>query len=145
MELLIWEAQESDYLSIYELNRSGLGYEFDVSATHERIKAILKKDSNKFFVAELDAEIVGYIHGADYDCTYSESLKNILALVVAGDKRGMGIGRKLIEAIEDWARQEGSIGVRLVSGLDREKAHAFYQACGYSTRKIQKNFIKLFE
>jgi hypothetical protein len=31
-----------------------------------------------------------------------------------------------------------------VDGKYREKAHQFYYHCGYTNRKDQKNFIKIF-
>lgn len=144
MQVHIRVALENDYQDIYRINKDALGYDFDVELTRERLKVILQKASNRIFVAEVQGKIVGYIHGADYDCTYSESLKNILALSVAPDQQGLGVGRRLIAAVEDWARLDGAVGVRLVSGYNRLGAHAFYQACGYHMRKEQKNFIKFF-
>ncbi|MHB8963030.1 MAG: GNAT family N-acetyltransferase [Saccharofermentanales bacterium] len=68
-----------------------------------------------------------------------------MALVVDKNYRNLGVGRQLMESAEQWARQTGSIGVRLVSGFSREEAHRFYIACGYHLRKEQKNFVKIFE
>jgi GNAT superfamily N-acetyltransferase len=92
----------------------------------------------------MNGEVVGYIHGCDYDCVYSDSLKDILGIAVDPAYQGRGIGRLLLSALEDWARQDGCAGVRLVSGFERHGAHQFYMRCGYTHRKDQKNFVKLF-
>lgn len=144
MNITLRTACEQDYKAIYCLNKNGLGYDFDVDATRKRLKYILENTDNKIFIAELDGCIVGYAHAADYECIYTNSLKNILAIVVDENKRGHGIGRTLLNAVENWAKETGSSGVRLVSGYNRENAHLFYLSCGYIDRKNQKNFIKLF-
>ena len=142
MNISIRGANEQDFQAVYQLNKFGLGYDFD--NTRQRLRHILELQNNKIFVALIDDKVVGYAHAADYDCTYSEPVKNILAIVVAAEKRSLGIGRLLIGAIEDWAKSDGAVGVRLVSGMEREQAHKFYLACGYSQRKTQKNFVKIF-
>ena len=144
MGLVIRDAVEGDFEGIWLLNKNAFGYDYDVDGTRERVKFILGKVDNKIFIAELDGVVVGYAHAADYECTYSESLKNILAIAVDETQRNKGIGRALLDAVEQWAKETGSVGVRLVSGFNREKAHKFYLACGYFDRKDQKNFMKLF-
>ncbi|MEQ2876371.1 GNAT family N-acetyltransferase [Enterococcus asini] len=70
------------------------------------------------------------------------SYKNILALAVAKDYQHQGIGRTLLQGIEQWARTTGAAGVRLVSGEERIEVHEFYAACGYQRKKKQVNFRK---
>lgn len=137
-------ATESDAHSICEINKSAFGYEYPEDKTRERLIYILSKPADKIWVACVDGLVVGYIHGADYECTYSDSLKNIMAIAVDEKYRGLGIGKQLLMAVEQWAREDSCKGVRLVSGFNREKAHDFYLHCGYIHRKDQKNFIKIF-
>jgi GNAT superfamily N-acetyltransferase len=144
MELIIRPAGAQDAKAIYELNRDGLGYDFPLEDTRRRLAFILGKAGNRIFVAQLMGRVVGYIHAADYECSYTDSLKNIIALAVDEKERGRGIGRVLLNAAEAWARETGAAGVRLNSGMERENAHRFYEACGYINRKNQKNFIKHF-
>lgn len=144
MALVIREVALGDAPSIHALNRDGFGYCFDPDATRQRLSAILAAPANRLFAADLDGVVEGYIHAADYDCSYAHPMKNILALVVDESSRGRGIGRALLAAAEDWARECGCCGVRLVSGFNRQEAHLFYKACGYHHRKDQKNFTKHF-
>ena len=140
----IRECRIADYRSIYDLNQSAFGHDFPLEKTKRRLAEILKRDTDKIYVACLDGQVVGYIHGGDYECTFSEPLKNILSLAVDTGFRGKGIGKALLNAVEDWARECGCCGVRLVSGFDRTNAHEFYLHCGYTRRKKQENFIKIF-
>ena len=140
----IRECRPSDYLRIYEINRNALGYEYDAGKTKERLAGILKCGTDRLYVACVDKYVIGYIHGSSYECTYSDPLKNILAIAVDGRYQGQGTGRALLGAIESWAKESRCCGVRLVSGYDRTAAHEFYLHCGYINRKQQKNFIKYF-
>ena len=142
--ITIRPASMDDFEAIYTLNRDGLGYDFALEETRGRLRYILQKTENRLLVAEAAGAVVGYIQAADYECTYVNSLKNVLALVVDEQAQGCGVGRALLTAVEEWARETGACGVRLVSGANREKSHHFYLACGYRIRKEQKNFIKLF-
>ncbi len=137
-------ATPQDGMAIYILNRDAFGYEFDPERTCERLAAILRSGRDKIFVAQRGEENIGYIHAADYDCTYSEPLKNILAIAVNERERGRGVGKALLGAVEAWAKETGASGIRLVSGFNRQQAHRFYLACGYTHRKDQKNFVRIF-
>lgn len=143
-EMLIRECKITDYNRIYELNKKAFGYEYPLEQTKSRLSKILERKTDKIFVACADEKVVGYIHGSDYECTYSDSLKNIMAIAVEEEYRGKGIGKALLNTIENWAKEDNCCGVRLVSGFNRIIAHEFYLHCGYINRKQQKNFIKLF-
>lgn len=140
----IREAKIDDYVSIQKLNRNGLGYDYPVEKTKEKLQIVLALPSDKIFVAECDNSIIGYIHLEGYECTYCDSIKNILGIVVEENYRQKGVGRALIRQAEKWAKESGSIGIRLTSGFSRTIAHEFYQSCGYRYKKDQKNFFKLF-
>lgn len=140
----IREAAINDYRDLYCLNKNGLGYDYPEDKTKEKLQLVLNQPADKIFVAELDGKVVGYVHLSAYECIYFDSLKNVLALVVDENYRKQGVGRKLMEKAEEWAKETGSNGIRLVSGFNRTDAHQFYEHCGYTLRKEQKNFIKLF-
>jgi Predicted acetyltransferase len=140
--IAIRPAAIEDALRIHEINKSSLGYDFPPDKTRDRIHLVLPRSNHRIYVACLDGRVVGYIHGSEYECTYCDSLKDILALAVDPDYQGRGIGRMLLCALEDWARLEGCTGIRLVSGFNRQEAHRFYLHCGYTDRRDLKNFIK---
>lgn len=126
------------------INRDALGYNFPIDRTRERLAYILKRDTERIFVVyRLEDDYVGgYLHAADYENTYAESMKNILSLAVEQSLQGYGLGRMLLNAVEAWAQECNCVSVRLISGFNRVKAHEFYLHCGYWLRKDEKNFIK---
>lgn len=143
--LYIREAVPGDYEAIHTLNKTALGYDYDIEKTKRMLEHIILTGRDKLLIAELGGETVGYIHAADYNSIYSGRMKNVIALAVDECARGRGIGKVLLTAVEDWAKSGGAEGIRLTSGTDREGAHAFYIACGYFHRKTAKNFVKYFE
>ena len=48
-------------------------------------------------------------------------------LVVGREQRGRGIGKMLLAASEEWARDHGCTHLDLSSGLGRAGAHRFYE------------------
>ena len=124
------------------IDSEALGYDYPLDKTKKQLETLLSSPFYRFFVAVEDGKVIGYVHGADYDCLYADPLKNIMALAVLPEYQGLGIGRALLAAVEGWAKETGCAGVRLVSGMNRTHAHGFYAHCGYSLRKEQKNFIK---
>jgi len=142
--MTIRPAAITDHNAIYHLNKIGLGYDYPLEKTQQRLTEILQKPHVKFLVAEIDGAFAGYIHAADYDTTSSDPMVNVIALVVDDAFRGKGVGRALLTAAENWAREIGAVGVRLVSSEYRHGAHRFYENCGYTSQKMQKNFKKVF-
>lgn len=142
METIIREARLTDYDAIAQLSKNDLGYDYPPEKTKRQLEKLLDKSGHKICVAQTDGQVTGYIHAQDYELLYAPPYKNILGIAVARAYRGRGIGRMLLQAVENWARETGSAGVRLCSGESRTGAHAFYAACGYACTKNQKNFKK---
>ncbi|MDE7326962.1 MAG: GNAT family N-acetyltransferase [Lachnospiraceae bacterium] len=140
----IRECKAEDSGFIYELNRDWMGYDYPPDKTREKLCELMARRENKILVAEESGRVVGYIHAASYDTTYSPHMKNIMGIAVSSGFQRQGIGRALLAHVEEWARQDGAAGVRLVSGSARTGAHVFYQSCGYEGDKMQLNLKKIF-
>ena len=80
-----------------------------------------------------------------YESFYSNLGLNILGLAVNPDFQSEGIGRKLMNKLEDYAVDNNISFIRLNSAMKREDAHNFYEHIGYTCDKVQKRFIKVFE
>lgn len=138
----IREARLEDYEAITHINKVSLGYDYPAEKTKKNLALLLQKPSQKLIVACVNDKVIGYIHASDYLCTYCDSLKNVMAICVDEQYQGLGAGKKLLQAIEKWAKEDGAVAIRLVSGSYRTGAHAFYKRCGYIENKLQKNFSK---
>ena len=132
-----------DAEAVYELNAKEMGYDYPKDKTEEKLKQLLESDRDKIFVAVVDNIVVGYVHADDYDVIYAPHMKNIMGIAVSSSFKKKGIGRALLSAVEDWAKNDGADGVRLVSGAARTGAHEFYRRCGYGGEKQQINFKKM--
>ncbi len=141
----IRRALPEDAAAICRINREALGYAYDEASTRLRLDSLLPDPIQAVFTAICRNRAMGYVHVCEYRGTYFEPLANIMALAVLPEAQGLGLGRRLLQAAEDWAQNRGLAGVRLNSGMDRTGAHAFYRRVGYTLRKEQKNFIRYFE
>ena len=140
----IREAIESDVNAIWQLNCDEMGYQYSFDDTVQNIARLLSSNADKIFVAVSDGLVVGYVHANDYDLIYAPHLKNIMGIAVSRKYKRKGIGRALLQQVEHWARETGASGIRLVSGVTRTDAHAFYRRCGFEGNKEQINLKKMF-
>jgi ribosomal protein S18 acetylase RimI-like enzyme len=56
-------------------------------------------------------------------------------LYVAPERRGQGIGRALLEATMDAAREAGAVRIDLGTSVDDSAAIGLYESCGFSNRE----------
>ena len=141
---IVRQAVISDAKDIYYINKTSLGYDYDLEKQKAKIQAVLNDSTQVIFVAETNNKVVGYIHLVNYDVIYADNFKNCLGLAVDNDYKRNGIGSALLNQAEIWAKENGAAGIRLCSGIEREKAHQFYQSQGYEVTKLQKNIKKIF-
>ncbi len=141
MGLSIRVAQVSDADDIARLTTQ-LGYNVPQSAVATRLSRILSRRDQQFLVADLDGRPVGWVHTAISEYIEAEAFVVIGGLVVDKNQRRKGIGRRLMEGAEEWARKRGCSVVRLWSSAVRADAHRFYEALGYTNIKTQYSFIK---
>lgn len=138
---MIREVRINDSKEIKDICKNDLGYECDKQLVELRI-ANLDVNRECVFVADMDGELAGFVHVEKYDLLYSQSMANILGLAVSSKFRRRGLGKKLMCAAEEWAKNKGISVMRLNSGGTRKEAHMFYRNIGFSDEKEQLRFIK---
>jgi len=111
----------------------------------KRLSRILSRSDQQFIVAELDDSLGGWVHAAIAEYIESERFVTIGGLVVDKNHRKKGIGRRLMEHVEGWAKEQGCSIVRLWSSSTRTTAHRFYEILGYTNLKTQYSFIKCLD
>ena len=143
---MLRDLKTTDVATICEINKEALGYAFSSEETASQL-ARLSKDSHHFLLGyEDDAshELLGYVHAEVYESLYSKAGFNILALAVLPQRQGKGIGKALLQGLENEAKRRGYEFIRLNSADHRLGAHAFYEKVGYTCDKMQKRFIRIF-
>lgn len=144
---MLRDLKTRDVAAICEINKETLGYSFSLEETASQL-AKLSQDSHHFLLGyEDDAshELLGYVHAEVYESLYSKAGFNILALAVLPQRQGKGIGKALLEGLEQETKRRGYEFIRLNSADHRLGAHAFYEKVGYTCDKMQKRFIKLIK
>ena len=118
-----------------------LGYPNDAEPIRARIRAIGESD---LLLVALDAsdKAIGFIQ-AHRVCIIEVGFRvEILGLVVSSSARRSGIGQRLIEEAERWAKRIGAEVVSVRSNTKRIEAHTFYPALGYKKIKTQAVYEK---
>jgi GNAT superfamily N-acetyltransferase len=136
----IREIMVNDYRDIYLLNQdfnSNLNV-FSEERVKGKIEIILKNTKDIIFVYEQNNKVIGYIHGSPYELLFSDSLVNVLGLVVKESYRNLGIGSMLIDRLEQWGKVNGFTGMKLLSHPNRINAHRLYQRHGIFIQRIKK-------
>ena len=136
----------TDVDAIYKINKEALGYSFNLEDTASQL-AKLSQDSHHYLLGFEDSsshDLLGYVHAEVYESLYSKPGFNILALAVLPQMQGKGIGKTLLQGLEQEAIGRGYQFIRLNSADHRLGAHAFYEKVGYTCDKVQKRFIRVF-
>ncbi len=111
-----------------------LGYPCSLEQVHSRFEHLFTLRDYFTFVAEKDNVVVGMVgFSKQFAYELDGPLVRILALVVDEQNRNQGIAKKLMGAVEDWAKAEKCEEISLNSGNREERvaAHAFYKTLGY--------------
>ena len=122
---------------------SQLGYPASESEIKRRYDLIKDRWDARLLVAQhADRVIVGWVHVQATYLLESDPRAEIWGLIVLDTARGTGVGRRLVEAAEEWALLLGMSVVVVRSNALRIEAQAFYEHLGYKVTKTQNAFRK---
>lgn len=120
-----------------------LGYPSSPRQVEERLATVVEDPKHLILAAVSGDRVVGWAHGYVCCLVESDTFAEVGGLVVDESFRGKGVGGKLLEKVENWARQKGCAAVSLRSNIIRHQAHKFYAARGYNQTKTQHSFRKV--
>ena len=118
-----------------------LGHQIDEKAVRKNL-ARLAKHKEMPLVATLDKKVVGLIGIHKMVTIHRDApVGRIPVLVVAKEAQGHGIGRMLVETVEELLRKAGCKLVEVTSNDRRAEAHAFYRHMDYERTSLR--FVKV--
>jgi len=140
--LVVRRGQIADAMRVANLSAM-LGYPVTPEIMEQRLERLLGLQTHAVFVVETPSrEVVGWTHAAEQEILEAGCLCEIWGLVVAEGQRGRGVGRRLIEAVEQWALARGLGEISVRSNVVRTESHPFYERMGYARFKTQHAYRK---
>jgi ribosomal protein S18 acetylase RimI-like enzyme len=120
-----------DYPAVLDLwQRAGPGIHVGPSDTPEEITRKVARDPDLFLVAEEHGQIVGSVIGG-----FDGRRGMVYHLAVEAAERGRGLGRRLMQEVEDRLRAKGCSKVYLLV-MDGNSALDFYKSLGWDTMDV---------
>ncbi len=117
----------NDILGICSLFKTELGYYVSERELQTRIEKMLNSKTYLIYVATEVENIIGFI-GLQICLTFEAgNIMRIIALAVSKDFQGRGIGSALVQTAENYANENHISTLAVNSGLNRAKAHQFYE------------------
>jgi len=99
--------------------------EADIGPTREA--AMFEPPDGVFLIARIDGRAVA----CGGICRFDETRGELKRMYVVPDARGLGLGRRLLEALEDRARRLGYVALVLETGDRQPEALGLYRSSGY--------------
>ncbi|MBM6614921.1 GNAT family N-acetyltransferase [Desemzia sp. RIT804] len=134
MEVSIRNIEKKDYPDILDLWNTEIGNTMVNSNNIEGYYEEMAVDKRyQTFVAIYGNRVVGFITSVNSLAVGLENgFVHITGLAVKEKFQGQGIGKKLFLYLEEYANKIGVHSLILNSGIQRKKAHKFYEKNGYS-------------
>jgi ribosomal protein S18 acetylase RimI-like enzyme len=121
-----------DYEQVYQLwADSGPGVRVGRSDSRGEIAKKLQRDPDLFLVAENETGIIGAVLGG-----YDGRRGMVYHLAVHNGHRNAGVGKALMEELENRLRSKGCLKCYLLVTHDNPEARFFYQKLGWGRMEI---------
>ena len=106
------------------------GHLFDEAPSADRARGFLTTEGNHCLVAYIDEEPAGFVTGVEIAHPDKETEMLLYELGVDERRRGQGIGRALVAALEAIARNRGLRGMWVLTEPSNAAALATYRSAG---------------
>lgn len=133
MNIVIREIEENDYGSVASVWRATIGLLPVTDETFVKTCEKMKADSRyRTFVADAGGEVVGFVTTVEtIAMDHPNGYIKVNGLAVLSEFQRRGIGKMLMERVEQLAVERNASMIGLASGIQRTGAHQFYERLGY--------------
>ena len=121
-------------LADFELPPGRTPHEIAVADLHLIDAELAQPDDDVLFlVAEDDTlGVVGIVFANIYDDYFTKrQAAYVEVLAVSAEAQGQGVGRRLMDAVDEWARTRGFYRVELTVFANNRRARRFYASLGF--------------
>jgi GNAT superfamily N-acetyltransferase/uncharacterized membrane protein YphA (DoxX/SURF4 family) len=123
-------AREADAAALARISDQ-LGFPLDEEAARMRLKEALGGPDHALLVAESRGRVVGLMELKRLRLFTARRQVEVVALVVDHDERERGIGTRLLQEAELWAKDLRCSKIRVRSKTIHRGAHSLYRRSGY--------------
>ncbi|MBK8159913.1 MAG: GNAT family N-acetyltransferase [Rhodospirillaceae bacterium] len=104
----------------------------------DKALADINPDSRLIVACDAAGVVCGYIHLQPiHDEVLDQAIGYVSIIAVSENAGGQGIGRKLMQAAEDWAREMNYPAIVLDVFASNETARRFYEKAGYGEDSLR--------
>lgn len=122
-----------------------LGYPGDQEEIPERLAKVVAHGGAVVLAVDQSDAALGLISLTRFWSLHSSGpVAYIMALVIANDARGRGVGKTLVDYAKQWGIDNGCERITVTSAEHRDGAHAFYPAVGmpYTGRRFSATLAR---
>jgi GNAT superfamily N-acetyltransferase len=144
ISLTAWRTRDATVADAAALSRLAeqLGYTASPKDIAERLSRMDSNQERVIAAVDSSEAVVGWTSVRAAEHIHSGACLEISGFVVEEEKRGRGVGKILMAAVELWAREKKLGVVRLNANVTRIRAHRFYESLGFARIKQQYVFKK---
>lgn len=125
--------RELDYKLLMQLYNDFVGSDRYSKLDNDSFKKVLNNYNNFVFVAEENGKLVGFAAFSVRDVIrYPKPIAELDELFVYSDYRQKGLGKKLMQQVEEKAKELNCYRIFIESRFDYKTAHKFYEDLGYT-------------
>lgn len=128
--MIIEKLKIEDILDLLELYSTLIPFKISVDNSFETYKEMLMDENYLLLVAKEDNRVLGSALGI---CCKGLTVHFLVVedVIIKEGLRGKGIGRKLMESLDEFAKRKQCAYAILVSSGFRKEAHKFYENVGF--------------
>lgn len=124
--------RDEDISGVCGLINVELGYDVSCEELKARISQMQNDSNYMIFIAAENEKIIGFIGlQTCFAFEVSGKIMRVIALAVARDFQGHGVGSSLIRRAEQYAEENRISNIIVNSGLKRTSAHRFYEKLSF--------------